>query len=95
MAEHSLITVGTSSSVQVTPSSVIHSGYDITLQNVNLIGYIYIGADSSVSASNYGFRLSPGHSWSVELNGQDHIHVIGSMNDLELAVFKLSLEVGA
>lgn len=94
MATHSIITVGTTTAVRITPNGLTHSGIDITLQNPNLIGYIYLGANENVSASDYGFRLSPGHSWSIELNGKDHLYAIGSAADLDLAVFNFSLESG-
>lgn len=93
MASHSIITVGTTDSVKVTPGN-IHSGIDITIQNINSSGFVYIGADENVSSSDYGFRLSPGNAWSVELSGQDHIYIIGSAADLDVAVMQLSLEAG-
>jgi hypothetical protein len=94
MATHSLITVGTTASVRLTPFGDVHSGMDITIQNVNSTGYIYIGANENVSSTDYGFRILPNHSWSVELSGEDHIYVRASLASMGVAVFKTGLEDG-
>ena len=94
MATHSLVTVGNTTPVRLTPNGATHSGIDITIQNVNLTGYIYIGADETVSSTNYGYRLSPEHAWSVELSGRDHIYIIASAAAMKAAVFSCELEDG-
>lgn len=94
MATHSLVTVGDSTPVRLTPNGQTHSGMDITIQNVAASGYIYIGSNESVSDENYGFRLQPNHSWSVELSGKDHIYVIASAPDTKAAVMYVELESG-
>lgn len=94
MATHSLVTVGNTTPVRLTPNGLTHSGIDITIQNANLSGYIYIGADETVSDENFGYRLKPEHAWSVELSGKDHIYVVGSADNMKVAVFNCELEVG-
>jgi hypothetical protein len=94
MATHSLITVGTTASVRLTPIGQTHSGIDITIQNCNNIGYIYIGANENVSSTDYGYRLMPNHAWSIELNGQDHLYAIASLADMNVAIIKARLESG-
>ena len=91
--EHSLVTLSNTSATRLTPNGK-HSGMDITLQNVNDSGYIYIGGEN-VTSTNYGFRIMPNHSFSIELNGNDAIYAIASSNGLSLAVLKARLEVGA
>ena len=91
--DHSLITLSNTTSTRLTPNGK-HSGMDITLQNVNASGYIYIGGSNTVSSTNYGFRIMPNHSFSIELNGNDAIYAISSVNEMKLAVLKASLEVG-
>ncbi|NDB60728.1 hypothetical protein EB001_20130 [bacterium] len=91
--EHSLVTLSNTSATKLTPNGK-HSGMDITLQNVNDSGYIYIGGEG-VTSSNYGFRIMPNHSFSIELNGNDAIYAISSSNGLSLAVLKARLEVGS
>lgn len=86
---HNLYTVGTATIV--VSESTNNSGRDITLQNVNQTGYIYIGA-AGVTSTNYGYRLLPNHAISFELEGQDELYAIGSQNDLKLAVLSINLE---
>lgn len=68
---------------------------DITMQNVNPTGYVYIGGDATVSSTNYGFRILPNHSISFELPGQDGLFAISSGNGMSLAVIKTNLEKGS
>jgi hypothetical protein len=91
--EHSLVALSNTSATRLTPNGK-HSGMDITLQNVNETGYIYIGGEG-VTSSSYGFRIMPSHSFSIELNGNDAIYAISSTNGLSLAVLKARLEVGS
>jgi hypothetical protein len=78
----------------LTPNGT-HSGIDITLQNVNASGYIYIGGDSEISDTNYGFRIMPNHSISFELPGKDELYAIASINEIKVAVIKTNLESGS
>ena len=87
--QHNLYTI-TTTATQVSPIQT-GSGRDITLQNVNNNGYIYIGGEG-VSSTNYGYRLLPNHAISFELEGQDELYAIGSQNDLKLAVLSINLE---
>lgn len=90
MAQHSLINLSNTSATRLTPNGV-HSGMDITLQNVSSSGYIYIGGEG-VTAANYGYRLLPNHSFSVELIGSEALYAIASAPDTEVAVLRLGLE---
>ncbi len=94
MAQHSIVALTSQTPVRLTPNGR-HGGMDITLQNVNDSGYIYIGGSSAVSSTNYGFRIMPNHSISIELNGNDAIYAISSANGMSLAVLKARLEVGS
>lgn len=90
MTTHNLHTLSDSTATRLTPNGV-HSGMDITLQNVNENGYIYLGGEG-VSDTDYGFRLLPGHSFSIELPGVDDLYAIASVNEMSLAVIYTSLE---
>jgi hypothetical protein len=68
---------------------------DITIQNVNSSGYVYLGGDDTVSSTNYGFRILPNHSISFELPGKDGLFAISSENGMSLAVIKTNLEKGS
>ena len=94
MAEHSLIAVSNSAATRLTPGGV-HSGMDVTIQNVNASGYIYLGVDDTVTSSNYGFRIMPNHSISFELAGGDTLYAIASAADMNAAVIKINLESGS
>lgn len=90
--EHSLVTLNNTEAQRLTPNGK-HSGMDITLQNVNVSGYIYVGGEG-VTAENYGFRIMPNHAFSLELHGNDAVYVISSAPDMKLAVLKAMLESG-
>jgi hypothetical protein len=94
MTMHSLTTLSNTSATRLTPNGT-HSGIDITLQNVNASGYIYIGGDSEISDTNYGFRIMPNHSISFELPGRDELYAIASVNEMKVAVIKTNLESGS
>jgi hypothetical protein len=93
MTKHSLTTLSNSAATQITPAGT-HSGMDITLQNVNATGYIYIGS-SSVSSTNYGFRIMPNHAISFELPGKNSLYAIASINNMKVAVLQTGIEVGS
>lgn len=92
MIRHSLKTLSTSTPTLLSPVGV-HSGVDITIQNVNQSGYIYLGG-SAVSSSNYGYRILPNHAISLELQGKDSLYAVSSINSMTTAVLMANLEVG-
>jgi hypothetical protein len=67
------------------------TGRDITIQNVNLDGYIYVGGNG-VTAESYGYRLMPNHAISFELDKQDGLYVVGSRDGMKVAVLSINLE---
>jgi hypothetical protein len=93
MTKHALTTLSSSTATKITPAGT-HSGIDITLQNVNTSGYIYIGS-SSVSSTNYGFRILPNHAISFELPGKDSLYAIASINSMKVAVLQTGIEIGS
>jgi len=90
MTTHSLTTLSSSTATRLTPNG-IHSGMDITLQNVNIFGYIYIGGEG-VTNANYGYRISPNAAVAWELAEKDSLYAIAETDDLKLAVIKTSLD---
>jgi hypothetical protein len=87
---HSIVALNTSTAVRVTPPGT-HSGVDITIQNINSTGYVYVGG-SDVSTSSYGFRILPNHSISFEVTGRDHIYLVSSNGGMSAAVIMIALE---
>ncbi len=93
MTQHALVSLSSSSATRLTPNGT-HSGLDFTMQNVNDNGYIYIGGED-VTALNYGFRIMPNHSLSIEITGRDSIYAIASGSDMKIAVLQTNLETGS
>ena len=91
MSYYGLTTLSNATSSRLTPPGT-HSGMDITLQNVNDAGHIYIGIDENVSSTNYGFRIMPNHSISFELAGYDALYAISEVDAMQLAMIQINLE---
>jgi hypothetical protein len=89
MTAHRIETIGTVAK-RITPRGV-HSGMDITLQNVSSSGYIYVGGEG-VSSTSYGYRILPNHAVSFELASLDALYVISSAPGTQLAILQISLE---
>jgi hypothetical protein len=92
MTIHALTTLSNSTSTRLTPNAV-HSGMDITIQNVHASANVYIGGEG-VTSSNYGYRISPSNAWSIELSGKDTLYAISDTNGSQVAVLQTSLESG-
>ncbi len=92
MTTHQLHTISNTVATRLTETGV-HSGKDITLQNANDSGIIYIGAEG-VASSNFGYRLLPNHAISFELSGEDSLYAIADTNNLLLASLSINLETG-
>ena len=90
MTEHNIYTLSDTTETRLTPLGT-HSGIDITIQNINSSGYIYLG-NEDVTTSSYGFRILPNHSISFELAGEDSLFAVSSINGMSAAVIKIGLE---
>ena len=90
MTSHKIHTIGSAQAARITPPGT-HSGMDITLQNVNDSGDIFIGGEG-VTNSNYGFRLGPGAAIAFELPPRDALYAIGSTDEMSLAKIQTGLE---
>jgi hypothetical protein len=90
MTQHNVYTLSSEDATPITPLGT-HSGMDITLQNVNNVGYIYVGGEN-LTAENYGYRIHPHHAVSFELAGQDFLYAIAQNDDAKLAVIRIDLE---
>ena len=91
-AIHSIKTLSNTEAIALTPT-VIHSGLDVTIQNINSEGYIYIGGES-VTTESYGFRILPNHSISFELPGRDFLYATCLTNGMQVATITIGLETG-
>ena len=88
--QHNLYTISNTSATQVSPTGS-GTGRDVTYQNANASGYIYLGG-SGVSSTNYGYRLMPNHAISFELEEQDELYAISSASNMKLAYISINLE---
>jgi hypothetical protein len=92
MTTHALFTLSNSQGSRLTPPG-LHSGMDITIQNIHASAYVYIGGEG-VTSSSYGYRLNPGSAISFELPGKDALYAITDTNSSQVAVIKTNLESG-
>ena len=89
MTTHAIYTLSSSSATKITPNG-IHSGLNVSIQNINASGYIYVGGEG-VTTSNYGFRILTDSAISFELDGNDALYLVASSNGLNAAVITTSL----
>ena len=87
---HALTTLSDTTATRLTPAGM-HSGIDITIQNVSAEGYVYLGSET-VTALNYGYRISPNNAISFELPEKDTMYAIASDDGVQIAVIKTNLE---
>ena len=92
MTTHALTTLSNTTATRLTPNG-IHSGLDLTIQNVHASAIVYIGGED-VTSTDYGYRLDPATAWSIELSGVDAIYAITDTNGSKVAVLKTNLESG-
>lgn len=89
---HALVYLSNSSATRLTPNG-LHSGMDITIQNVDSEAVVYLGGQD-VSSANYGFRLKPEQAFSVELPGTDALYAISTVDESAIATLHFTLEQG-
>lgn len=61
----------------------------LSIQNIADTGYAYIG-NESVSLSDYGHKLYPGQSFTIELAPNDKIWAVGDTG-VSVAIFTLDI----
>jgi hypothetical protein len=92
MTLHAHTTLSNTTATRLTPNG-LHSGMDITIQNIHESAYVYVGGEG-VTASDYGYRIAPGAAFSIELPGQDALYAISTVNSSKVAILKTGLETG-
>jgi hypothetical protein len=91
MTNHAIISLSNTESTRLTPNGV-HSGLDITVQNINESAYIYLGGEGSLNPEDFGYRLAPGAAWSVELPGTDSLYAVADTDGAYVAILQTGLE---
>lgn len=92
MTTHATISLSSGTATRLTPNG-LHSGMDITIQNVDEDAYVYIGGEN-VNPEDFGYRLSPNAAISFELPGKDALYAITDTDESYIAVLKTNLESG-
>lgn len=92
MTSHAHTTLSNTTATRLTPNG-LHSGMDITIQNIDDSAYVYIGGEG-VTASDYGYRITPGSAFSIELPGRDALYAISNVNSSKVSILKTGLETG-
>jgi hypothetical protein len=93
MTTHLTTTLSSSSATLVSPLG-IHSGVDITIQNLSSEAYVYLGGEG-VTSSSFGYRIPPDSAVSFELPGKDALYAVTSSNGSQVAILKTGLEAGS
>jgi hypothetical protein len=75
--------------LELTSNNVIDPFISLSIQNIMTSGYAYIGG-SNVSTSNYGHKLYPGQSFTIDLAPKDNIYAVGD-SGVQVAIFILEL----
>lgn len=90
MTLHAHTTLSSTTATRLSPNG-LHSGMDITIQNIHESAYVYVGGEG-VTASDYGYRIAPGAAFSIELPGQDALYAISTVNSSKVAILQTGLE---
>jgi hypothetical protein len=85
MIRHRLQALSTSTPAQLTIDDEVQSANTLVVQNINDNGFIYLGT-SSVSSSNYGYKLYPGQGFTIELSSYTRVYAVSSGSGMSAAV---------
>jgi hypothetical protein len=88
---HELVVLSDTTETELTPEGKVHSGLDLTVQNVHESAIVYLGG-TGVTSSNYGYKLEPGDGFSIELNPRDQFFAISDTDESEVALLRVLLE---
>lgn len=92
MTTHATISLSSETETRLTPNG-LHSGMDVTIQNLEAEAYVYIGGEG-VTTENFGYRLAPASAISFELPGKNALYAIADTDGAQVAVLKTGLEAG-
>lgn len=79
-----------STPVDLTTSGTIDPAIAMSIQNIMTVGFAYLG-NENVSIINYGHKLYPGQSFTIELAPNDKVFAVG---DAGVSVAKFILDLG-
>ena len=79
----------TDTPIDLTVSGVIDPLLVMSIQNIMPTGYAYLG-NEHVSSINYGHKLYPGQSFTIELAPNDKVYAVG---DAGVSIAKFILDI--
>lgn len=89
---HEVVTVYASATVMISAQRSALPDYcegvTVSVQNLNAANYVYIG-NSGTSSVSYGFRLSPGQAFSIDLDPSDQLFAATNDTSSQIAVTRL------
>jgi hypothetical protein len=88
MIRQSIISLD-SNPIDLTYTGLLDRPSVLSIQNIVASGYAYLG-NQSVSSSDYGHKLYPGQSFTIELAPNDKIFAVGDAG-VSIALFKLDI----
>lgn len=90
MIHHQIIDLGNPNPVELFIPEPIRTSYTISIQNVNDVGYVYIG-NLNVTKDNYGFKIYPGQAFAIELPASQASGIwgVGSQPGLKVAIMEI------
>lgn len=90
---HGLVTVNSTTPTQliIDDTDTVHYFGSLSIQNVDEEATVYLG-DSTVTTSDYGYRLLPGNAFFVERVPRYHgLYAVSSAASSQVAVLRVSL----
>lgn len=76
--------------IDLTISGVIDPAIVMSIQNIMTTGFAYLG-NENVSSADYGHKLYPGQSFTIELAPNDKLFAVG---DAGVSIAKFILDIG-
>lgn len=90
MIHHQVIDLGNPTAVELFIPEPVKTSYTISIQNVNDVGYVYIG-NRNVTQTEYGFKIYPGQAFAIELPASQAAGIwgVGSQPGLKVAILEI------
>lgn len=79
-----------STPIDLTVTGVIDPQTAVSIQNIMTTGFAYLG-NENVSTTNYGHKLYPGQSFTIELAPNDKLFAVGESG---VSIAKFVLDIG-
>ena len=87
-----LLTIYSASATALMPDLTLWPAYahgvSISIENVDSSANVYIG-NSNTSSSSYGFRLTPGQAFSIDLDTSSPMYAVSSTASSQVAIMRL------